>query len=541
MMLVAFVLVPILIGVFLYLFQAKKASKIISLIAQAGIVLASLDLFFTARELTVTTALGRFEGITGMIASIGGFDGFMGIVLMADTLSAVFIMLSAFMFLIAIIYSFNENDNPLFWFMMFLWQGTIMGIFLTSDFFNIFVLFEVATVVVTILILFDKKKRSLYDGMIYLMINVIVMQFYLIGIGYVYKYTGTLSIYIANDMFAEISRNYLILPYALIMTFVILKCAVVPMFSWLPKAHGTPGAPSSVSALLSGLYIKSAVYLFLRFQYTFEVVALTEFFMVLGIITGIGGFIFALAQTDMKLILAYHTISQIGLILTGFNIPGQYSYIGSLYHMMNHALFKSTLFLSAGIIAHAYKSRSVLDISGVFRSMPLVGLATMFAVFGITGTPIFNGSISKYFITTGIEGFLSLILIFMSLGTIVSFIKFSSIMRGPKIQDLPKVSIWHQIPVLVLGVLCFLGGIFGQEVIGFLFDTTASINPIGYLEKVLIFAASLVTGLLIYKYYIKTSRFLAFVKTIDLGFREMCIAIGVFFAAILVFSGFLTA
>jgi len=538
-MLVFFVFFPILLGVFLYFFNMKKATRLVALASQVVILAASGYLFAQARILTETTPLGRFEGLTGLTTSVGGYEGVMGVVLMADTLSTVFIMLTAFMFLIAIIYSYNENNNPLFWFLLFLWQGTLMGVFLTSDFFNIFVLMEVSTVAVTILILFNKQKRSLYDGLIYLMINVIVMQFYMFGIGYVYKYTGTLSIYEANTQFAGIYRGYLILPYALIMTFVVLKCALVPLFSWLPKAHGTSGVPSSVSAVLSGLHIKSSIYLFLRFQYTFEVVALSDFFLVLGIVTAIVGFIMALAQTDMKLVLAYHTISQVGLIFTGFNLGGPYSYIGSLYHMLNHALFKSTLFLSAGIIAHVYKTRNLYDIRGVFKNMPLVGIATLLAIFGITGTPIFNGSVSKYFIATGVDGAMSWILVFMSLGTIVSFIKYSGILFGKRDESIAcKVDVWQQVPILVLGAMCFVGGIFGQQVITFLFQTEARIDGMGYLEKMGIFFASLVVGFLVFKYYVKNSKLLKKVRTVDLSFRTICIAIGAFFACMLIFTGF---
>jgi len=369
------------------------------------------------------------------------------------------------------------------------------------------------------------------------MINVIAIQFYLFGIGYVYRYTGTLSVYVANDHFAYMDRSYLVLPYALIMTFVVLKCALMPLFSWLPKAHGTPGAPSSVSAILSGLHIKSSVYLFLRFQYTFEVIALTEVFLVIGIITAIVGFIMALSQKDLKLILAYHTISQIGLIITGFNIGGYYSYIGSLYHMINHALFKSTLFLSAGIIAHMYKTRDVYSIRGVFRTMPLVGIATILAVLGITGTPIFNGSISKYFIASGIDGLLSYVLIFMSLGTIISFLKYSTILFGSKQTFSQKVDIWQQIPILILGTLCFVGGIMGERIINIVFGTSVRIDGFGYLEKAGIFFASLVVGYLIFKFYVTKSSLLKKIRQIDLGFREICIAIGVFFASILIFAG----
>ena len=539
MPLIYFILGPILLGILLYVLH-MKATRLIALVAQTGLFAASVSLFLEARDATVLGNLGRFIGVSGITYNIGSYYAPLGIMLMADSLSAVFVMLTAFFFLVGTLYSFNESNSPLFWFLMFLWQSTLMGLFLSSDFFNIFVLLEIGTLVVSILIMFNKKNRSMYDGMLYLMVNVAVMQLYLFGLAYVYRHTGTLSIYEANRLFADVGRNYLVLPYALIMTFVVLKCAVVPLYSWLPKAHGTAGAPSAVSAILSGLHIKSSLYLFLRFQYTFEVVALREFFMVLGIITAIFGFLMAFGQKDLKLILAYHTISQVGLILTGFNLPGYYSYIGSLYHMINHALFKSALFLTGGIIAYAYGTRNIYEIKGVMRRMPLVGISALLAILGITGTPIFNGSISKYFIVSGIEGPLSWVLIFMSLGTIISFIKYARILFGDSGEGVKKVDVWQQVPVLVLGLLCFLGGIFGRQFIYFLFNVQLSVDPAGYLEKAGIFFASLTAGYLIFKYYVSHSKLIKKMGQLELGFRHIMMAIGIFFGTLLVFVGFVS-
>jgi multicomponent Na+:H+ antiporter subunit D len=209
--------------------------------------------------------------------------------------------------------------------------------------------------------------------------------------------------------------------------------------------------------------------------------------------------------------------------------------------MLNHALFKSTLFLGAGVIAHAYGTRNIYEIKGVMRKMPVVGVATLLAVFGITGTPIFNGSVSKYFIVSGLDGFLSNILIFMSLGTIISFVKYSTILFGKAEGEPKSIDIWQHIPLLVLGSLCFIGGIFGQQAIRFLFDADVYIDPAGYLEKVGIFFASLVAGILIFKYFVKNSKMLKQVGSIDIGFRGIMIAMGLFFGTLLAYVGFLYA
>jgi len=317
------------------------------------------------------------------------------------------------------------------------------------------------------------------------------------------------------------------------MVTIALKCALLPLFSWLPKAHGTPGAPPAVSALLSGVHIKSGVYLFIRFQEVFDMVAATQFFMVLGIITGIGGFILAMSQTDIKLILAYHTVSQVGLIMTGLNMPDYISQTGALYHVFNHAFFKGGLFLSAGLLIKSYGTRDVYQIRGVLKRYPVLGAATIMAILGITGAPLFNGMISKYFITYGANPLMNGVLIFMSLGTIISFVKYSTMLGGEPAGEVVTIDRNKQFAVLILGVMCFVGGIFGGQFIYFLFGVSTDLSLRGYFEKVGIFALSLIAGYLIYKHYVSKSKLMKKVKAIDLNFKSICVSIGGVFAIIL--------
>jgi len=522
-MLTYFVIIPVLLAIFLYLFSSANIGRIIALAAQLGLVAFSYYIF----------TLSQGEDV---ITIVGGYHGVMGVVLRADTMSAVFILLTTFMFFIASIYSFEQENGKFFWLLMFLWQSALIGIFLTRDFFNIFVLIEVVTLVVAILIMFNRGNRAMYDGIIYLMVNIVAIKFYLFGVGYVYMLTGVLDINIAGQILRESHpASAQILPYAFIMVTVALKCALLPLFSWLPKAHGTPGAPPAVSALLSGVHIKSGVYLFIRFQEVFEPVAATEFFMVLGIVTGIGGFILAMSQSDIKLILAYHTVSQVGLIMTGLNMPDYMSQTGALYHVFNHAFFKGGLFLGAGLLIKAYGTRDVYKIRGVLKCYPLLGIATIMAILGITGAPLFNGMISKYLITYGADPVMNGILIFMSLGTIISFIKYSTMLSGksPVEMEGVKIDLHKQIAVLILGFMCLVGGIFSGQFVYFLFNEQTNVSLAGYFEKAGIFAASLAAGYFIYKYYVSKSKLFKKIKAFDLGFRNICVSVGGVFAIIL--------
>jgi len=527
-MLTYFVIIPILIATFLYLFSSDKTGRIVAIIAQSLLVVFAFYLFILTREGEIATYIGDFYSV-------------LGITLLADNLSAIFVLLTAFIFLMAAIYSFSDERSRLFWFLLFLWEASLIGIFLTRDFFNIFVLIEVANIVVTIMIMYLRRNRSMYDGIIYLMANLVAIQFYLLGIGYLYRMTGVLDMEAVRQAIEVLPGSQFILPYALIMTTVAFKCAFMPLYSWLPKAHGTPGAPSAVSAVLSALHIKSGVYLFLRFQDVFGSVSTSDFFLAVGVITGVAGVIMALSQTDMKLILAYSTIAQIGLIMIGFGLEGYYAYLGSLYHIINHALFKSALFLSAGMIAHAYHTRDITKISGVLKRYPVVGVATILAILGITGTPLFNGSVSKYFMMSGVDLPLFWIMNFINLGTITIFIKYASMLFG-RCEDgheTAKNPRTQEIVVVILGVLCFAGGVLGTQFIGFLFGSSASVDLLGYLEKVLIFVISLVVGYLLYTRVIKSSHILSRVREIDLSFRGICVALGLFFAVTLIVAGWL--
>jgi multicomponent Na+:H+ antiporter subunit D len=524
-MLSFFVIAPVLAAVVLYILPLAKSGKVIAAAIQASLAVLAFSLFWRCKQGEIVSAIGNYRGVTG-------------IVLKADTLSSVFVALVSFLFLIVVLYSFNDNADRLFWFFLLIWQGLLNGIFLSRDLFHLFVLVEVVTVVVSVMIMFNRDNRSMYDGMLYLMVNSAAIQFYLLGAGYLYKLTASLDMDAVAAADRHLDPSSLVLPFALIMTMVCMKCALMPLYSWLPRAHGTPGAPTAVSAVLSGLHIKSAVYLFIRFHHVFEDIFVPEFFVGIGIITGIAGFIFALSQSDIKLILAYHTISQIGMIMIGLNLSNSYANTGGIYHMINHALFKSALFLCAGMIAQAYGTRNIYEIRGVLRRMPLVGAATVMAILGITGAPFFNGSISKYFIMAGAGRAVSAALIFINLGTIISFIKYSSMLFGHAVPagGALKIDGFKQATVLVLGVLCFAGGIFGEEFIHFLFNINVAVDAAGYFEKTLLFAASGIAGFLIYKYYVRRSKLLKHVKAFALGFRGICALVGAFFAVLLIIS-----
>lgn len=521
-----FILFPIIAASGTYLVRTKFNKSILLILQFILFVGSIIQFIYVKYNGTITTTLGHYpRGI--------------GITLSVDLMASVFVMLTVFLFTCMFAYNFQKNYmNHLFLFLFLILQGLINGVFMSTDFFNLYILIEVSTIVVSILIMFKKDSRSIYDGMLYLLINIVAMTFFLIGTGYLYKIFGTLDMTVIFNYMPEVTDiRSLILPYCLIITAISLKSAVMPLFSWLPRAHGTYSSPSIISAILSGLYVKCGIYLYIRIQHVFSpAFDTTTIFLVMGFLTAIVGFIFALSQTDIKLILSYHTISQIGLIIFGLSLNNEYSYWGSIYHIINHAIFKSALFLTAGIIIETYETRDIRHIRGVFRRMPFVSIFTFMAILGITGAPFFNGSISKYLIQKG--SYISLLdyaLIFINLGTIISFVKYMSIFRGDYQGEPHRPPINQRIVIVILGTLCLLGGIFGKQFISLLFNINMDIHITyeKYLIKGLLYVASIGVGLIFYIFLYQKISFFKRIRELNLSFNQICLSITLFFTGLL--------
>ena len=525
-MLTYFVLIPVLIAVFLFVFSTNKWARVLAIVFQCAFVALSFYLFLQTRN-------------EPMEVIVGNYYGFLGITLLAHNLSAVFMLLCGIIFLAVAIYSFHQSDSRTFWFLLFILQSALVGLFLTRDLFNIFVLIEVSTVIVTILLMYDKKIRNMLSGLIFLMLNMVAMLFYLFGIGYIYMLTGVFDIAQAAELLAALDGNALLVPYALILTGIAFKCSIIPIFGFFPKVRLYPQTPSAVAVILSGIQIKTMVYMFIRMQDMFGDFSAHNFFLAVGIAAALTGVFMAICQTDIKLLLAYSTMSQVGLIIIALSGAGEYSVLGGQYHIIAHAVLKAALFLTAGIIVHSYGTRNMSKIRGIFKRMPLVGLVTIFAVLGIVGAPFFIGSISKYFIAADVPFWLEAVVTTINLGTIITYIKYSGILFGnSNLQgDAVKPDNWRLVPSAALGAFCLLGGIFGQHLVNFMFVEDVSIDLMGYVQKSLIFFASVAAGFFIYKYLISGNSLLQRIGALNLGFKSVCASMGVFFGLILLFAG----
>ena len=524
MILYAFILIPIIAGATIYLIPRKQALWF-AFALQIGLMALSIYNFVLIR------LNGPYEVILGNFAKIAG------ITLRCDTLTGALMMLTAFIFLVCFLFGlFDKIMNNLFIFFFLTLQALVMTIFLSRDLFNLYVVTEVSTIILAVLIMFKKDSRSMYDGMLYLITNIAAMTFFLFGVAFIYRQFGTLDMNLIGARMYDVANvKGLALPFAFLITGVGLKCAFLPLFSWLPKAHATPSAPSIVSVILSGLYVKCGIYLFIRIREMFlPALELDNIFLIIGILTGVIGFILAMSQNDIKMLLAYSTISQIGIILISITAGGEYAYYGGVLHIFNHAIFKSLLFFSAGIIIKQYGTRNISKIRGVFRRMPYVSLMTLAAMLGITGAPLFNGSISKYFIQSGVKGgIVEYALILINLGTIITFIKFSQMFFGEGIEHRIPIDFGKKASVTIMGAMCIIMGMGGTIVISGIFNFNVAIDIFEYIKKTLVFFVSLGAGYLTYMKYLRKTKFISEGVELELGINGIAISMTTFFVFIM--------
>lgn len=492
---VLFIFVPIFTAIIIYLFKSDKLSYIV--FASQAILTVLFILFVLHLQNNPEDSLLVF----------GNHDALIGISLLNDALSLSFVGLSIFIWWVVLFYTFNTNrhENKFLFFLLFL-EGIFLGLLQTNDLFNMFVFIELITILVTILITYKKTGPAFRSGIYYLLLNTVGALVFLIGVIMIYYVYGTINIQFIKENIALYSDHTIVqMAYIFMIAGISVKAALVPVFTWLPKAHGV--AQSTVSALLSGLIVKGALYMFIRInnQMYFDAGFNTnELFFWIGAGTAIVGVMFALTQKDMKQILAYHTISQVGIMMMGLSSLTIKIEFGGMMHIFNHAFFKSLLFLGAGMIIKAYQTKKVSEVRGVMRTMPFVGIFMIVGMLAISGAPMFNGYVSKSLIKYATKGdTLKTILFYLiNLGTVTSFIKFSQVLFGPKKDIHPERNIKQHIALGLLAIACLGVGIFYLPIANTLYGLDISNVEWLKLGNFIEYFIFLAVGFVFYKYVI---------------------------------------
>jgi multicomponent Na+:H+ antiporter subunit D len=274
------------------------------------------------------------------------------------------------------------------------------GLVLSTDLFSVYIFLEVAAVASYALVAYGLGRDELEAAFKYLMLSVVASAFIVAAIAVIFGMTGSLDFAAVAAALKELNAGAVVGAAAafFIMGFG-LKAALVPFHAWLPDAH--PSAPAPISAVLSGLLIKvSGVYAMTRiFLGVFGLTpALSGVLMLLGAVSMVAAAFLALGQKDMKRMLAYSSISQVGYVVLGIGIGTPLGIAGGLFHLFNHALAKGLLFLTSGSVQQATGTRDMDDMGGLAKRMPVTALANLVGSLSIAGVPPLNGFWSKLLI-----------------------------------------------------------------------------------------------------------------------------------------------
>jgi len=459
----------------------------------------------------VSTSHLHTNGETSIVYTFGGWRPPLGIVWSLDAFSALLLLVINTLFLMVSIYSLGYikkfTERHKYYALLNLMAGSMNVMALSGDLFNLFVFLEVASISTYALTAYGLSEDGLEASFKYVLLGSTASSFILIGITIIYAMTGTLNLADASRALADekIFSSKAVTFAAVLMTAgYALKSGLMPFHSWLPDVHSS--APSPVSAMLSGILIKVAgLYSIARIFFTLAPFSKIEpsILVFLGVLSMLGGVLLALGQWDFKRLLAYHSISQVGYIALGFGLATPLGFIGAIYHLINHAAFKSLLFLNAGSVEYATSTRNLKDMKGLGSKMPVTSWTSLVASMSIAGIPPLNGFWSKLIII--IAAFMSGHYFAGGVATLVSFLTLASFLKVQRYafwgennksekttaqspSPSPKESpLSMTVPMVILALICVGLGVFYPKVRKIFIEPSAAAitNVAGYTDKIL--------------------------------------------------------
>jgi multicomponent Na+:H+ antiporter subunit D len=338
----------------------------------------------------------------------------LGIELRVDALNAFILLILSGVATVVFPYGFGteglsgpEGKEHLFYAAMLLCFCGLVGITVTGDAFNVFVFVEIASLSSYTLISLGKSRKATMAAFAYLVMGTIGGTFILIGIGFLFALTGTLNMQeIAARLPAVLDTSTAVVALAFLCLGTAIKLAIFPLYQWLPNAYTY--APSKVSAFLSATATKVSYYVLLRITfglfgaaYVFGELHLDRLLLVLGIAAMFIGSTAAIYQTNVKRLLAYSSVAQIGYMILGIALMNQSGLTGGIVHLFNHALMKCGLFLAVGCVAYRVGSNDLKDFAGLMRQMPMTMWAFIVGGLSLIGVPGTVGFVSKWYLVMG--------------------------------------------------------------------------------------------------------------------------------------------
>ena len=420
---------------------------------------------------------------------IGHFDAPYGIEFKIGIIECVIAVLFAFISLMVSWYScysiehdIDERKIPLYYLLINILVGSLLGIVFSNDMFNVYVFIEIGNLASCGIVVVKGKKENIKAGLKYLIMSCLGSGLVLMGIAFLYSMTGHLNMTYIHESLIKSYMNY---PQAIIITLGLftvglgVKSALFPLHTWLPDAHSS--APTSSSAILSSLVLKAYVIFLLKILYRVmgkEIIFNTPILNILLILGSLGmimGSILAMFQKDLKRIIAYSSVAQIGYIYFAIGLGTELGVVMCIYHIIGHAVTKSALFLCSGSIIEKTCQKEITNLIGVGKEMPYTLALFFISSLSLVGIPLLPGFVSKWYLAIDSIGVNKLLLIIIilasSLLNAVYYLPisingfFDEENSGGKIYKSKEKTIKELMPIAILVIAMFYVGINSEGII----------------------------------------------------------------------------
>jgi len=423
---------------------------------------------------------------------LGGWAPPWGIEYAIDYLNAFVLVIISVISLIVSIYSkksvekeMPEKVVPFYTLFLLLITG-LLGIVITGDLFNVFVFLEIAALSCYALMAIGRDGAP-FATFRYIIMGTIGASFYLLGVGYLYIITGSLNMLDVAQRLPEFYHSRVVLTAGVFMIVGIgLKMALYPLHAWAPNAYAD--APSTVSGLVAPLMTKVAAYMMIRIMFTvfkpvffIEIIPVTTILTWMAAVAVIVGSIYAIAQNDLKKMLSYSVVAQIGYIALGIGLANRSGLTGAVLHILNEAFTKGCVFLVAGAIIYKTGSCNITGFKDLYRKMPFTMTAFLIGAFSMVGIPPTCGFFSKMYLIIGsIDAKQWVFVAVLLTSSILNVIYFFRVIKIAAFEDvipdysrttpyityrLDEAPISMLIPILIMAAGILVCGIFSPEII----------------------------------------------------------------------------
>jgi multicomponent Na+:H+ antiporter subunit D len=477
------ILLPIIAAPLLFIFNGRAAfQRAIALFTAVIVAAVAVWLLLETRSAGVLTH------------AVGGWKSPFGLMIAADLLGAVFVTLTSLLSVLIVVYSFKtipeRGQGHSYYPLLMLLLASINGLSLTGDIFNFYVFLEIMVLSSFTLVAFEGKRKELEASFKYAILNLLASTLLLVSVVGIYGVAGTLNMADLARKFAGQEIPELV---PIVMLFVAafgIKAALFPFHFWLPDAHSM--APTPVSAMLSGIIVKMGVYGLIRFFYTIlGGLELGEVIMWLAAVSLVFGMICAVSQKDIKRMLAYSTISQVGYILIVFSLGSAAGLTAAIVYTANHMVIKAGLFMLAGIIIKQTGTKRMDEMGGLLGRMPVTAVLFLIGSLALAGVPPLNGFISKLATVVAIlDNGKPLLLVPVVIGTMLTLVvmtkAWAQIFLGESRRKAVESDWLTLAPVVALTVAIFALGVLAQPVMTMAAETaTQLLDPEVYAVSVL--------------------------------------------------------